>query len=85
MGAGSRENIPEDIKSLIHINEKFLFINELFGGNLRDYAQAIERLNSLKEKRTTLALLDEMFVSNLWDAQSAAFKKLREIIEKRFA
>jgi len=85
MGTGSKDKTPGDLKSLININEKFLFINELFDGNLRDYSQAIDRLNIQEDKREAFAILEEMFKKNLWDAQSMAFKKLTEIIEKRFA
>ena len=85
MGTGFREKLPRDLKSLININEKFLFINELFGGNLRDYAQMIDRFNGLKEKKEAFSLLEELLKKHYWDTQSAAFKKFREVIERRFA
>ena len=34
-----------DLKFAIGLNEKFLFINELFDGNMKDYANAIDLLN----------------------------------------
>ena len=85
LGSGSNDKIKGDIKSLISINEKFLFINELFDGNLRDYSQAIDRLNGLKEKKEVHEFLEELLKKNFWDSQSQAFIKLCEIIEKRFA
>ncbi len=34
-----------DLRAAIGINEKFLFVNELFGGSLQEYNQAIQALN----------------------------------------
>jgi hypothetical protein len=82
--SSSHGNIPTDIKALININDKFLFINELFDGNLRDYSLAIEQLNSIKEKPASFAFIDGLMRENFWDTQSPAFRKLREILEKRF-
>ena len=74
-----------DLKAMININEKFLFINGLFDGNLKEYAKAIDFLNSMKEKRTLFDALLDMQKKNLWDAGSDAFLKLKTIVEKRFA
>ena len=38
-----------DLKAAIGINEKFLFINQLFDGNLHDYSEAIEKLNAMHD------------------------------------
>ena len=38
----------KDLKDAIGINEKFLFINELFDGNLQDYSEALNKLNAFE-------------------------------------
>jgi len=79
------QKVHHDLKSLININDKFLFINELFDGNLREYSQAIERMNNSKEKQEAFAFLTELLKANYWNSQSPAFIKLKAIIEKWFA
>ena len=73
-----------DIKSLININDKFLFINELFDGDYKDYTQAIDTFNTFTEKRDAFDFLDSLLKNNLWNSTSAAFIKLKEIVEKKF-
>lgn len=73
-----------DLKSAITINEKFLFINELFDGNLRDYNEAVETLTKCPDKDTASGFLDQMRRSNRWGSESEAFKKLNELVMKRF-
>jgi hypothetical protein len=74
----------KELKATISINEKFLFINELFDGNLREYNITIETLNGFAELREALEYLDLLRVKNLWESESAAFKRLRELVEQKF-
>jgi gas vesicle protein len=74
----------KELKATISINEKFLFINELFDGNLREYNITIETLNGFSELRQALDFLDLLRVKNLWESESAAFKRLRELVEQKF-
>jgi len=73
-----------DLKTVITINEKFLFINELFDGNLRDYNESVETLAKCPDKNTAVGFLDQMRRNNRWDSESDAFKKLNELVLKRF-
>ncbi len=45
-----------DIRAAIGINEKFLFINELFGGSLQEYNQAIQSLNQANGEEDALTI-----------------------------
>ncbi len=74
----------KELKATITINEKFLFINELFDGNLREYNITIETLNGFAEPRQALEYLDLLRVKNLWESESAAFRRLRELVEQKF-
>jgi hypothetical protein len=88
-----QQNIPtragnttrHDLKTLISINEKFLFINELFDGNLREYNENIESLNNASDSRAALEFLDVLRKKNLWNSESSAFLKLRELLARRFS
>ena len=74
----------KELKALISINEKFLFINELFDGNLREYNITIETLNGFSEHRQALEFLDLLRLKNLWESESVAFKRLRELVDQKF-
>jgi hypothetical protein len=74
----------KELKAAISINEKFLFINELFDGNLREYNITIETLNGFMELRQALEYLDLLRLKNLWESESVAFNRLRELVEHKF-
>ena len=74
----------KDLKASISINEKFLFINELFDGNLREYNITIETLTGFTELRQALEFLDLLRLKNLWESESVAFNRLRELVEQKF-
>lgn len=68
------------LKSLIGINDKFLFINELFDGNLKEYNEAIETLSGFKDSRAALEFLNLLREKNMWETSSRAFVKLKGMI-----
>ncbi len=74
----------ENLKTAITINEKFMFINELFDGNLREYNETVETLNGFKTLDQAADYLDLMRKKNFWNTGSNAFKKLTELVERRF-
>jgi hypothetical protein len=74
----------DNLKTAITINEKFMFINELFDGNLREYNETIETLNGFKNLDQAADFLDLMRKKNFWNTGSNAFKKIKELVERRF-
>jgi len=74
----------QHLKELISINDKFIFINELFDGNLKEYNEAIETLNGFKEKNEAMDYLDLLRKKNLWELGSGTFMKMKEVLEKRY-
>jgi hypothetical protein len=79
-----QENKVTDFRTTIGINEKFLFINELFEGNMRIYDEAIQKLNaSTTMAQADLLLLDLKIVYN-WDSESPTVKKFVELVRRKF-
>lgn len=72
-----------DLRQAIGINEKFLFINELFNGNMSRYNKVIDELNELKTQQGINAYLIELKVSNQWTEDNPAFNKLKELLERK--
>lgn len=85
MAPKTRHTRPHDLKSMISINEKFLFINELFDGNLREYNENLEALCRFTDLKPAFEFLDILRKKNLWNSESVAFNRLKELLEERFS
>jgi len=81
---GPKLNRHESFKASIGINDKFMFINELFDGNLREYNESIETLGGFKTLPQAQEYLDLLRRRNNWNSASNAFKRINELVEKRF-
>lgn len=73
-----------DLKRAIGINEKFLFINELFNGDLGRYNKAIDEFNQLKSREGVDTHLVELKIQNQWDDELEAFQKLKALLDRKF-
>jgi len=75
----------KDLKDAIGINEKFLFINELFDGNLQDYSEALDKLNASQNLQTAEEFIRaELAIRFNWTDDSAHVKNFRDLVERRF-
>jgi len=74
----------EEIRTAIGINDKFLFINELFSGSLENYNKMLDELNEFKSFNGASTYLIELKVVNQWDGNSGAWRKLVGLIERKF-
>jgi hypothetical protein len=84
MGPKPSEKRPESLKARVGINDKFLFINELFNGNLREYNESIETLNGFRDLNSATGFLDLLIKQNHWDTGGNAFRRLTELLEKHW-
>jgi hypothetical protein len=73
-----------DIKSAIGINEKFLFINQLFNGDTNKYNTVIAELNSCSTSEFALNTIKNLSLANDWESHPGAAKLFKEIVERRF-
>ena len=73
-----------DLKKVIGINDKFLFVNELFGGSMEKYNKSIENLNDLKTLNGAMIYLNELKVELQWNSSNEAYKKLVSLVNKKF-
>lgn len=80
------QNKIKDLKQAIGINEKFLFINELFEGNLNDYNNAISQLNSMSSKKEADTFIEsKLKVKYNWNETSKAQNIFIQLVERRFS
>ncbi|MDK2909482.1 MAG: hypothetical protein PWR20_1049 [Bacteroidales bacterium] len=73
-----------DIKAAIGINEKFLFINELFGGSMQEYTQAIQELNQARSLEEALELFENYAARYKWNPRLPGVIKLKELVQRRY-
>jgi hypothetical protein len=79
----SRNKI-EDIRTVIGINEKFFFINDLFQGDMKEYQAAIDRLNSYTARAEALSFLDHLKKDKNWKDDAEGYLQLRALVERRY-
>ncbi|MBQ8222857.1 MAG: hypothetical protein IJZ87_05870 [Bacteroidales bacterium] len=73
-----------DLMSAIGINDKFLLLNELFGGSMDKYNRSIRALNNFPTLLGARTYMSELQIEFQWDCNSEAYKKLSDLIERRF-
>ena len=73
-----------DIRTIIGINEKFRFINELFAGSLQEYNIVINQVNTISNVSDAQAYLDSLRVVYHWKNENSTVENFFELIVKRF-
>ena len=84
LAAKLQQNPVRDLKAAIGINDKFLFVNELFGGSMEKYNKSIENLNDLKTLNGAMIYLNELKIELQWNSSNEAYQKLKELVSRRF-
>ncbi|MEA5100171.1 MAG: hypothetical protein VB011_06610 [Bacteroidales bacterium] len=80
-----RFNSPKiDLRTAIGVNEKFMFINDLFSGNLREYTDFIQRLNEAETLEMANVILNGEKENKRWVTNSLSYGTLTEILAKKF-
>ncbi|HFB62293.1 MAG TPA: hypothetical protein ENJ69_04850 [Bacteroidetes bacterium] len=74
-----------DLREAIGINDKFLFINELFNGDLERYNKVLDELNGFAGLSGAQTYLAELQVQYQWDEESPAYRKLSDLLERKFS
>lgn len=73
-----------DLRSAIGINQKFLFMNDLFEGENTVFNNAINRLNSCNNGEEAKVVLSEYSVKYGWSNDSERVVQFFELIERRY-
>ena len=73
-----------DLKMAIGINDKFLFINELFQGDPSVYNQAIENMNAAAGLDDALKSVETYRDEYKWADNSEAYHRLKKIVNSKY-
>ncbi|MBR3730118.1 MAG: hypothetical protein IKN08_04305 [Bacteroidales bacterium] len=84
LAAKLQQTPGRDLKSVIGINDKFLFVNELFGGSMEKYNKSIENLNDLKTLNGAMIYLNELKIELQWNSSNEAYMKLKDLVSRKF-
>lgn len=75
-----------DIKTIINLNDKLLFIKDLFNGYSLAYSEAIEIINRFDSFDAADNFLKTNYsVKNNWSAKQSTADKFYELLNRRFA
>ncbi len=78
------QNPIHDLKSAIGINEKFLFVYELFDGDMETYKTGIEQLNNYNNLDEAIKQLQYFSTKYEWDQETDAYLKLYNFIQRKY-
>ncbi len=84
LGSRIQQSQIQDLKSAIGINDKFLFINELFKGDLAGYNRTIESLNSSFSRQDAYNKLELFGRQFHWPENSSSLNRLRDFLKRRY-
>lgn len=84
LAARLQQNPVRDLRSVIGINDKFLFVNELFGGSMEKYNKSIDNLNDLKTFNGAMIYLNELKIELQWNSSNEAYQKLSDLVRRKF-
>ncbi len=71
-----------DINSAIGLNDKFIFIRELFSGDKDHYMETIQLLNNFDTFENAIEFLNENFD---WDNDNPTFERLKELVRRKYS
>jgi len=76
----------KDLRSAIGINDKFQFIQELFGGDEKSFEVGIKTINAFKIfPEAQFYIKRELREKNNWDDESNVVKQFNQLIKRRFS
>ncbi|WP_420580054.1 hypothetical protein [Reichenbachiella sp.] len=74
-----------NLKNNININQRYMFVNDLFEGNDRDYETAMDEVEDCDSFDSSVELLVQNYAKKYtWDMNSDEVKELLKVIFKRF-
>lgn len=76
----------DDLGTAIGVNQKFLFMNDLFGGENTAYSEAVSQLNSFTSYEEAKNYIDNALVGTYnWDMESESAATFIDLVSRRYA
>jgi hypothetical protein len=75
----------DSLKSMLSINEKFMFINDLFDGNQEDFTKVLDFLESCGSKQEAVSFVESNYLKhNIWKENAPQVKAFLALLDKKF-
>lgn len=85
VNSSTRKVAISDLKQAINLNDKLLFIKDLFNGYNLAYAEAIEIINKLPDFAAADSFLQKNYaLKNEWAAKQSTTDRFYELLNQRF-
>jgi len=84
IGSKMQKTAIADLRTAIRINEKFLFINNLFDGSMQEYNECIESLNANENLQDALIVLNSLKAKYNWEDANDSYVLLVDLVNRRF-
>lgn len=75
----------DDLSKAISINDKFLYIKELFKNQGEEFSKTIQTLNQCKNIDEAFEEIEKLKKYYYWDSSSTAYLSLCDLIRRKFA
>lgn len=73
-----------DLTKALSINDKFLFIRELFKNKSEEFSRAIQLLNNCSNIEEAFDVMEGLKKQYFWDSTSSAYLALCDLVRKKF-
>lgn len=81
-----KEAPVRDLKKAIGVNDRFLYLNELFRGDVDMYERSIKTINNFRILPEAEYWIErELKIKLGWDVNSAAVAQFNQLVKRRFA
>ncbi|MFN3341668.1 MAG: hypothetical protein ACK40M_03165 [Flavobacteriales bacterium] len=74
-----------DLRTAIGLNQKFLFMNDLFDGENQAFNEAVQQLNSQSNLDDAKNILLSLGTKYEWDLEAASVIEFTNLVERRYA
>jgi len=79
------KTVIQDLKTAIRLNDKFVFIKELFNNNVLEYNEAVDQLNIAGSKDKAEIKLLALKEKYQWTVDTEPFLRFTEYIDKKYS
>ena len=73
-----------DLTKAMSINDKFLFIRELFKNKSEEFSRAIQTLNKCENIEEAFDIMEGLKKQYFWDSTSSAYLSLCDLVRRKF-
>jgi hypothetical protein len=76
----------DSIKTMLTINQKFMFINDLFDGNQDDFIKVIEFLDDCETEVAAMGFIQNNYIKkSLWRSEAPSVKEFLKLVQSKFS